>query len=288
MLVKYKDIIQSIDEKELIKKPINVLKIISSMAKMGFEIDLEFEEAIKKNSQLIKDEKMQDMARVLFDILDSSQSHRYIEYMDKLNVLDKVFPQISEMKNVGECKYHVVDSLKHSIYTLKELESVLSETDFFEKHIEKNIREHLNQKIGSYSRITLLKLGALFHDIGKVATKKVDEDGRVRFRGHEIAGADIIFEMGLQFGLAKEELEILKRIVRYHMVLLILYKENDVSKDRLNEFFKEVGDEVLDVLLVGYADIVATRRLLNPSEEFGMYKIYLEYIANNYLTRYKK
>ena len=40
------------------------------------------------------------------------------------------------------------------------------------------------------------------------------------------------------------------------------------------------------MLLIGYADIVATRKLLNPDEEMGNFKVHVEYIANNYITRY--
>ena len=40
------------------------------------------------------------------------------------------------------------------------------------------------------------------------------------------------------------------------------------------------------MLLISYADIVATRKLLNPDEEMGNFKVHVEYIVNNYITRY--
>ena len=33
-------------------------------------------------------------------------------------------------------------------------------------------------------------------------------------------------------------------------------------------------------MLLGYADIVATRKLLNPNEDNGVIKTYMEYVLN--------
>ena len=69
---------------------------------------------------------------------------------------------------------------------------------------------------------------------------------------------------------------------------LTLYKNNDVSGKALYDLFKNFGDSTLDIILIGLADIISTRKLSNPEEEMGIYKIHAEYLANNYLTRFKK
>jgi poly(A) polymerase len=69
---------------------------------------------------------------------------------------------------------------------------------------------------------------------------------------------------------------------------LTLYKENDVSGRAIYDLFKNFGEDTLDVLLVSLADIIATRKLLHPHEEMGMYKVHIEYLANNYLTRFRE
>jgi len=70
------------------------------------------------------------------------------------------------------------------------------------------------------------------------------------------------------------------------MIPLVLYKENDVSGERLHSMFANLKDDTLDILIISLADIVATRKLLHPDEDMGKYKIHIEYLANNYLTRF--
>ena len=56
----------------------------------------------------------------------------------------------------------------------------------------------------------------------------------------------------------------------------------------ISDIFSKCKDETLDILLIALADIVATRKLLFPHEEMGKFKVHIEYMANNYLTRYKE
>ena len=72
------------------------------------------------------------------------------------------------------------------------------------------------------------------------------------------------------------------------MILLVLYKTDDMSKERLFKIFDELGDDTIGIMLFGYADIVATRKLLNPNEDMGVIKTYMEYVLTNYIYKYKQ
>ena len=72
------------------------------------------------------------------------------------------------------------------------------------------------------------------------------------------------------------------------MILLVLYKTDDMSKERLFKIFDELGDDTIGLMLLGYADIVATRKLLNPNEDMGVIKTYMEYVLTNYIYKYKQ
>ncbi len=272
------------------KNPINMVKAVSLMSLLEWDIDEESEQLIRENAALLSSSCFKEIGEEVFKILKSHRSYYYFSLMDKhLHILDKIFPEIIPMKSVGECKYHVVDSLTHSIYTLKIAENVIHSNGFFEDHVKKAYEVHCSEKIGeNRTRLDLIKLGALFHDIGKPGARKVDETGRVRFRGHEIIGAQILRNIAQRFELSDEEKNILYKYAALHMGPLVLYRNNDVSGMSLYKMFSEGKNETLDILLIGYADIVATRKLLDPEEEMGMFKVHIEYIANNYITRYKE
>lgn len=230
-----------------------------------------------------------ELGREILEIFNEDISYKYIKDLDKINKLKEIFPEIEPMKEVGECKYHVLNCYDHSIYVLKTLERILYSEDFLERHIQGYNREHLYEVIeDDITRIQLLKLGALFHDVGKPAARKVDETGRVRFKGHEVIGADIIVDIGKRLGLGDKSIKILYNYVRYHMWPLYLYKHNDMSSENLFKMFNETKNESVDIALIGYADIVATRKLLNPDEDMGLIKTFMEYTATNYIFRYRE
>ncbi|KAB3531817.1 HDIG domain-containing metalloprotein [Alkaliphilus serpentinus] len=282
-------LIKHLTEETFEADPIRMLRAVRFMAALDFSLDEDTIQQITKNASSIKRVSGERVSYELFEILKSNKSYYYLSYMDKeLKLLDKIFPDIEEMKKVGECKYHVVNSWTHSIYTVKVAENVINEDGFFEKHIKRAFEEHTRELIAAdRSRLQLIKLGALFHDIGKPSAMKIDSSGRTRFRGHEITGTKIVKGYSEALKLSTLEKNILQKYVYLHMLPLVSYKNNDVSGRALYNIFSKMGEETLDILLIAFADIVATRRLLDPHEEMGMIKIHVEYIANNYLTRYK-
>ncbi|MCR8746001.1 HD domain-containing protein [Romboutsia lituseburensis] len=228
------------------------------------------------------------LQNILKNSLCSESTYDKLIELDKDSILKEIIPQIGDMKNVGECKYHVVNAYEHSLNALKELEQTINRDNFFSSHLFGEIEAYLNTILKEgITKFQLLKLGVFLHDIGKPESKTVDDTGRAHFKGHEIVGEEIVINLGKSLGFDDQTINLLAKYVRYHMILLVLYKKNDMSKDNLFDIFKTLGDDVIGVLLLGYCDIVSTRKLLNPNEDSGVIKSYMEYILTNYLYRYK-
>lgn len=270
--------------------PLRMLRAVRLMADLDLDIDDETLELIRLNSKRIKEVPMERVADEFFKILGCKRAHYYLNLMDKyMHLLNKILPEIEPMKDIGQCKYHVVDSWTHSLHTMRVIEKIIYADGYFEDHLRKAYEEHTDKVYSNgHSKIQLMKLAALIHDIGKPVARWVDEEGRVRFRGHEISGAEIAAQISERLKLSNKEKEYLCKIVKEHMWPLTLYKTNDVSGKALYDLFKNFGESTLDIILIGLADIISTRQLLNPHEEMGMYKVHAEYLANNYLTRFKR
>lgn len=266
-----------------------LLKIVEYMASNKLKLDEDTKEYIKENRELVEKLDKSKVKNILFNILECKKSYYYFNYMDEeLNILNLILPEIDTLKNVGKCKYHVVDTWTHSINTMKEIENIIYADGYFEKHLKRAYELHTGTIIGAHDRIKLLKLGALFHDIGKPRARWTDNTGRDRFRGHEIIGGDMVEEICERLHFTQEETSYLKKIVVNHMVTLVLYKTNDVSAKSLFDVFEKLKEDTMDIILIGLADIISTRRLLKPYEEMSIYKIHAEYLVNNYLIRYRK
>ncbi|MEG1870926.1 MAG: HD domain-containing protein [Peptostreptococcaceae bacterium] len=230
-----------------------------------------------------------DLQKTLLISLSCEDTSREFEKLDECRELEKVIPKINEMKKVGECKYHVVNCFDHSINALREFEGTIKDKDFFPSHLKDKIWAYLNtSEDNGVTNLEILKLGIFIHDIGKPDAKTVDENGRVHFKGHEKLGGDIAIKLANNLGLTGKSVDRLFNYVRCHMLLLVLYKRNDLTQDNLFDIFNKIGEDTIGIMLLGYADIVATRKLLNPNEEVGTIKTYVEFILTNYEYRYKK
>lgn len=230
-----------------------------------------------------------ELKRTLLEALKSKNTNEELKKLYDIKELENIIPKINEMKEVGECKYHVVNCFDHSIYSVREFEDIIKEENFFSPHLKSKVFEYLNTKTEeNITKLELLKLGIFIHDIGKPDAKTTDENGRAHFKGHEKIGAEIALELGKSIGLSKHSIDILFKYVRYHMILLVSYKNNNLNKENMFKLFDEIGEDIIGIIILGYADIVATRKLLDPTEPSEIIKTYMEFILTNYEYRYKR
>ena len=226
-----------------------------------------------------------------FKIIYAIKSNNTCEQICKLNksgILEKIIPEVKSMKEVGKCKYHKVDCFTHTIYALEEFEKLIRENKF-PSHLKDEIWEYLNKEAeNNLKNIDLLKLGVFLHDIGKANAKTIDENGRVHFKGHEKFSGEIALNVGENLRLSQNSIKLLYNFTRYHMYLLTLYKKSNTSHDVMKEMFDTLKDDIIGVMLLGFADINATKKLIEPIENEEVLKTYVYYILTVYLYKYKK
>ena len=65
-----------------------------------------------------------DIGTQLLQCLKYENSSTKIEELDEKGLLEQIIPSIKDMKEVGKCKYHVVNVFQHSLYTLEHFEGI--------------------------------------------------------------------------------------------------------------------------------------------------------------------
>ena len=224
----------------------------------------------------------------MINAIKSNNTCQKICELNESGILESIIPEVKSMKEVGQCKYHKVDCFSHTIYALEEFEKLIREKNF-PTHLNECIWKYLNTIVEDDIQVLdLLKLGVFLHDIGKSKAKTVDENGRIHFKGHEKFSGDIAIEVGKNLNLSQKSIELLYNYTRYHMYLLTLYKKSNASHEVLKEMFDKLQDDVIGLMLLGFADITATKRLLEPKEDEEILKSYIYYILTVYLYKYKK
>jgi hypothetical protein len=104
----------------------------------------------------------------------------------------------------------------------------------------------------------------LYHDVAKPACKSTDEDGHIRFWGHDEQGTEMAAERANALHLSNDEIQRLRLIIRHHMRVHFhsnrLESEHKTpSRKAIYHFFRDAGEAGVDLILLALADTRATR-----------------------------
>ena len=108
------------------------------------------------------------------------------------------------------------------------------------------------------SRGTALRFGALFHDIGKPATRS-ERDGFVGFRGHDLVGAEIVGGICARLRASRRLTQHLQGLTLHHLRLGFLIPEAPLPPRRVHEYLRATEPVGVDVTLLTVADRLSAR-----------------------------
>ncbi|MEK7873578.1 MAG: HD domain-containing protein, partial [Chloroflexota bacterium] len=112
-----------------------------------------------------------------------------------------------------------------------------------------------------HTRATLLKLVALLHDVAKPETRTVEPDGRIRFLGHHILGAERVQRIAERLRLGSRGVRLLALMVENHLRPAALSGDTDDMPTRRALFrdFRDAAAAAMDTLYLNAADFMAAR-----------------------------
>ncbi|MEN6372814.1 MAG: HDIG domain-containing metalloprotein [Armatimonadota bacterium] len=170
--------------------PLRMLRAIRFAVRFGFKIDEETYRAIHKKYrrlEIISKERIRDE---FSKMLMTRERARAVEMLRETGLLSEFAPELEEMYGVTQNIYHIYDVWTH---TLKSLELLPEDSDLS------------------------LRLAALFHDIGKPATRSIDDNGQVHFYTHQHVGAHITRKVLNRLRYPKEVTARVVKIIDMHL-----------------------------------------------------------------------
>jgi len=181
---------------------LRLLRAVRFATTLDFEIDPSTWEALLVNASSINEISAERIREELVRILLSPRRTRGWDLLDTSGLMAVVLPEVEAMKGCEQPpQFHPEgDVFKHTRIMLELLPAAAS---------------------------LPLVLSVLFHDIGKPLTSSVDEDGRIRFNGHDRVGAEMTEALMQRLRFSRMEIEATVEAVRQHMVF------KDVPKMRV-------------------------------------------------------
>jgi len=137
---------------------------------------------------------------------------------------------------------------------------------------------------------SLLFFAALYHDVSKPETKTIEESGRIRFFDHDIKGAEVAAERLRFYNVSNDEVERAQTIIKNHMRIHFfadrLEKEKQTpSRKAIYRFFRDSGKAGIDLVLLGLADLRATRAHALTIETWNIYLDVARILLENYFEK---
>lgn len=237
------------------KDPLRILRAVRFSAELGFSLTTDTLDMIRLHAGKIDQIAGERIWAELKRILQNENSTAFIRLMDESQVLTRVFPEISDMKNCPQNAYHHLDVWPHTMVVLRHCEKMINDpTHHFGQGAE-TVKEHFI----TGHRTALLKLTALLHDVGKPSTRGYDTTTRrITFHGHDKVGAEMVDQIARRLRLSNLERTYLVTMVAEHLRILFLAKPEVKPSTRMR-IFRALKDDAISLIIHGMADILAIR-----------------------------
>jgi tRNA nucleotidyltransferase/poly(A) polymerase len=272
--------------------PVRILRGVRLAANFGFHILPETRAAMKEAAGLLGNVSPERNRDELFRIFDGPQPAACMRALDLLGVLDMLLPELSALKGVEQILPHVHDVWEHTLAVVSHLEGILAalRPDYNPDSASDLLNGMLVLRIGRYrqqisdalrtqltsdrSLRSLLFMAALYHDIAKPQSKKMDEEGQLHFWDHDQQGAEILVRRARLLALGNDEIQRLEIIVLNHMRIHFhtnrLRREGKPpSRRAIYRFFRDTGPAGVEVCLLTLADLRATYEQTLPQETWA-------------------
>jgi poly(A) polymerase len=242
------------------RDPARALRGIRLEVELGFRLDAAAGRAIRRGAAGLGRVAPERIGQEILAILRLGGSASAFRRAEGLGALGVVLPETVAMRGVTQPAPHRFDVLEHSFRALLAADRLLARIgelvpwgDLLAAHLAESVG-------GGATRREVLKLAALLHDVAKPETRSV-VDGRIRFFGHDGLGAERVRAIGERLRLAANATRLLEILVRHHLRPMHLEQAGPVTRRARYRFFRDLGDQVRDLLLLTLADAAAVRGL---------------------------
>ncbi|MBQ0070492.1 MAG: CCA tRNA nucleotidyltransferase [Spirochaetales bacterium] len=186
-------------------------------AKLGFTIESETLKAmatLHENIKAVSEERIHDE---LFKLIGSPSPRVGLEALRTTGLMAMILPELEKCYDCSQDGYHNETVYEHQILAL-----------------EKATKEHYPMEV---------KIAALFHDLGKVQTKK-EGDGHFTYYGHELVSEKLVKQILTRLKSSNQTRDDVALLVREHMFAY----SSEWSDGAVRRFMNRVGLSYLEML----------------------------------------
>ena len=205
--------------------PLRMLRAVRFAAELGFDPAPDVLPAMRLMKRRLAPPVVsaERVAGELRRMLTSPRPRLALELLDAGDLLDRILPEIAACKGVPQSGYHTHDVFGHTLLTVESVPVDL-----------------------------VLRIAALFHDVGKPSTATPDG----AFMGHEIVGAELTRSALERLRFSQKEIDTAVQLVRLH--LRPVYYSSEWSDGAVRRLARDAGSLLDRLLALARADVAAS------------------------------
>ncbi|MBP9093769.1 HDIG domain-containing protein [bacterium] len=245
-------IIRAVSEDVLIDDPLRVLRAYRFAAYLGAEIEPITRGYLKQHAKLLGQVARERISYEFFTLMNCQKVAHLVVEMGQIGLLEEIYPELKDCRKVTANSFHHLALFDHSVETIPQLEKRFEALPDW-------VQQSANLPLApGVTRLAATKIAALLHDIGKPDTWEITPEGRHTFIGHDKLGAEMIRPLAEREKWSKTMTRFVERLVLWHLRPGHLFHTGAPTPKALNRFYRTVGAEVPELMILAFADFGAT------------------------------
>lgn len=248
-----KKVIKALSEKSFIDDPLRVMRAFRLSTTLDATIDPQTLDWAKKHAGKLKTVASERINYELFASVAGKHAGGVVNQLADSGVLETIFPELAVTRRVTPNSYHHLGLFDHSIITVSELDRRLDELpDWVMQSAGRDLA-------GGVTRLAATRVACILHDIGKPDTWIVTAEGKHTFVGHDKLGAEMTEVIGERMRWSRPVERFISKMVALHLRPGQLFHQGDPTDKAINRFYRQVAEDVPELMMVAFADLGATR-----------------------------
>lgn len=236
---------------------LRLLRAVRLATQLKFSIEGETEKALINKANLIQSVAVERIREEIVKIVMSDEPMNGFILLEKTDLLEFILPEFREGIGIEQNEAHSYHVWEHTLRTMQ---------------------HSANKKWPLHVR-----LGALFHDIGKPKTRQWSkEKNNWTFYGHDVVGARMAKKAMERLKFSREMVELVTKLVRYHLFFSDVDK---ITMSAVRRVIQSMGKEhIWDLMKVRACDRIGTGRPKEAPYRLRKYESMIEEAMEDPIT----